>query len=52
MCLEIAISLALVHPFPLMAVERNIETFLNESLFNPVYLHFADFQHAGDLLLT
>jgi hypothetical protein len=39
MCLEIAIRLAVVRTFPLMAVERNVETFLNESLLNPVYLH-------------
>lgn len=54
MCLEIAICLALLHPIPLMTVERNVETFLNESLLNPVnpvYLHFADFHHLGDLLL-
>jgi len=39
MCLEITIGLALVHPFLVMAVERNTETIFNESLFNSMNLH-------------
>lgn len=50
MCFEIAISLAFVRPFPLTAIERNVETFLNKSLFNPVNFHCAVQHEIGSFI--